>query len=255
MEKLNSTIHSSLSTVLLKKMTKNCINTIADFLKEDVEKISIITKLEVACVLDIRDIIFKKYSAPSISGTTLRTRFLTEKSYLETGIKRLDTILNGGIPIGFLTEVCGLAGSGKSQLCMQLAINSAKLSNSVIYIDTKGDFSAVRIQKILEAHGLSHKEMAIIMLNINIVQIFSMNDLICLLESIKTKKIVFDCLSLVILDSLPCLMFQHFGDNNKIGLKFLNIFVNLARCISNELRTCFICVNIETRWVDQERGR
>ncbi|CAH3892196.1 unnamed protein product [Pieris brassicae] len=234
-------------------MTKNCINTIADFLKEDVEKISIITKLEVACVLDIRDIIFKKYSAPSISGTTLRTRFLTEKSYLETGIKRLDTILNGGIPIGFLTEVCGLAGSGKSQLCMQLAINSAKLSNSVIYIDTKGDFSAVRIQKILEAHGLSHKEMAIIMLNINIVQIFSMNDLICLLESIKTKKIVFDCLSLVILDSLPCLMFQHFGDNNKIGLKFLNIFVNLARCISNELRTCFICVNIETRWVDQEQ--
>ncbi|XP_045485028.1 DNA repair protein RAD51 homolog 3 isoform X2 [Pieris rapae] len=202
MEKLNLTIHPALSSVLLKKLTKNCINTIADFLREDVENISKITKLDVACIFDIRDIIFKNYSAPSVSGTTLHAKYLTQNRYLETGIKRLDTILNGGIPIGFLTEVCGLAGSGKSQFCMQLAINSAKLSHSVIYIDTKGDFSAVRIQKILEAHGLSHK---------------------------------------------------HFGDSNKIGLKFLNMFVNLARCISNEFRTCFICVNIETRWVDQEQ--
>ncbi|XP_045485029.1 DNA repair protein RAD51 homolog 4 isoform X3 [Pieris rapae] len=219
MEKLNLTIHPALSSVLLKKLTKNCINTIADFLREDVENISKITKLDVACIFDIRDIIFKNYSAPSVSGTTLHAKYLTQNRYLETGIKRLDTILNGGIPIGFLTEVCGLAGSGKSQFCMQLAINSAKLSHSVIYIDTKGDFSAVRIQKILEAHGLSHKEMATIMLNINVVQIFSMTDLISLLECIKTKKIVFDRLSLVIIDSLPCLMFQHFGDSNKIGKK------------------------------------
>lgn len=59
--------------------------------------------------------------------------------------------------------------------------------------------------------------MALIMLKINIVQIFSMEELIKLFENIKNKKTVFNNLCLVILDSLPCLIFQHFGDNNKIG--------------------------------------
>lgn len=88
MEKLNSNIHSSLSAMLLKKLAKNCINTIADFLQEDVEKLSNVTKLDVACILDIRDSIFKQYSAPLIAGTTLLTKYLTEKRYLKTGIKR-----------------------------------------------------------------------------------------------------------------------------------------------------------------------
>lgn len=70
----------------------------------------------------------------------------------------LDAILNGGIPTGYLTELCGLADSGKTQLCLQLAINTVKNSeNTVLYIDTKGDFSATRIQKILDACGYSHK--------------------------------------------------------------------------------------------------
>lgn len=70
----------------------------------------------------------------------------------------LDLILNGGIFIGQITEVYGLAGSGKSQLCMQLAINSVKqINNTVLYIDTKGDFSSIRVQKILDANNCSHK--------------------------------------------------------------------------------------------------
>lgn len=70
----------------------------------------------------------------------------------------MDEILDGGIPIGYLTELCGLADSGKTQLCLQLAINSVRNSeNTVLYIDTKGDFSATRIQKILDANGCTHK--------------------------------------------------------------------------------------------------
>lgn len=66
--------------------------------------------------------------------------------------------MKGGIPIGYLTELCGLSDSGKTQLCLQMAINSVKNSeNTVLYIDTKGDFSATRIQKILDAYGYSHK--------------------------------------------------------------------------------------------------
>ncbi|KAH0482145.1 MAG: uncharacterized protein KVP18_000262 [Porospora cf. gigantea A] len=35
----------------------------------------------------------------------------------------VDSILDGGVPVGAgITEICGLPGTGKSQLCMQLAV-------------------------------------------------------------------------------------------------------------------------------------
>lgn len=70
---------------------------------------------------------------------------------------RLDAALEGGLPKGYITEICGLADSGKTQLCFQLSINATLTNNTVLYIDTKGDFSAVRIQKVLDASGFTHK--------------------------------------------------------------------------------------------------
>lgn len=71
---------------------------------------------------------------------------------------RLDSILNGGIPLGYITEICGLARSGKTTFCTQLCINCLKDNNcNVLYIDTKGDFSAVKLQKLLQSRGYSHK--------------------------------------------------------------------------------------------------
>lgn len=67
-------------------------------------------------------------------------------------------LLGGGIPLKCITELCGLAGSGKTQLCLQLSLNCVKkLKYNVLYVDTKGDFSSIRIQKVLETYGYSHK--------------------------------------------------------------------------------------------------
>ncbi|XP_045491761.1 DNA repair protein RAD51 homolog 4 isoform X1 [Colias croceus] len=253
MEKLNISISAYLSPEIMKKLSQNRIFTIRDFIQEDVDKLTHITRLNIPSIIEIRDSIFKLYSAPVKNGLTYLTETAVKERFLKTGIKSLDTVLNGGIPIGYITEVCGLAGSGKTQLCMQIAINCVNLSEkTVLYIDTKGDFSAVRIQKILHAYGLSHKEMAIIMMKIKIVYIWSMEELIQLLQDIKFKKICLDRLSLIIIDSLPSLMFQHFGDDNKMGLKFLNIFVNHARYLCQEFNICVLCVNTETRWIDQD---
>lgn len=58
----------------------------------------------------------------------------------------------------YITEICGLADSGKTQLSFQLAVNCVKDDTStILYVDTKGDFSAVRIQKMLDEQRYSHK--------------------------------------------------------------------------------------------------
>lgn len=61
------------------------------------------------------------------------------------------TTPKGGISLGKITEVCGAAGVGKTQLCMQLSI-SVQLPNELgglaakaVYIDTEGSFVSSRL--------------------------------------------------------------------------------------------------------------
>lgn len=46
---------------------------------------------------------------------------------------------------GQLTELAGLPGLGKTQLCIQLAASVLKSKEQVIYIDTEGSFSIARL--------------------------------------------------------------------------------------------------------------
>ncbi|XP_028175822.1 DNA repair protein RAD51 homolog 4-like [Ostrinia furnacalis] len=253
MQKLKAVKHATLTDSVLKLLTQGRIITILDFLQEDIEKLSTLTKLSLPDIITLRSHIFNKYSAPLINGATLLKRIKTKKNFVQTGIESLDLILNGGIPVGHITELFGLADSGKTQLCFQLAINCVKhINGTVLYLDTKGDFSAIRIQKILEAEGLNHKEMALVMYKIKIIHVWTMDEIIEILQKIKNNSIVFDNLSLIIVDSLPCLMFQYLGDENKIGLALLNTFVNYCRFISNDMELGIVCINLQTRWVDQD---
>ncbi len=50
----------------------------------------------------------------------------------------LDDILDGGIETGCITLLFGEAGSGKTNLCLQLARNVVRSGKKVIYLDTEG---------------------------------------------------------------------------------------------------------------------
>lgn len=62
--------------------------------------------------------------------------------------------------------------------------------------------------------------MADIMYRIKVIQVWTMKETIELLQSLKDTSIPIENLSLIILDSLPCLMFQFLDDDNKIGNHF-----------------------------------
>lgn len=56
----------------------------------------------------------------------------------------MDRLLEGGLSIKTLLEICGPAGSGKTQLVQSIAVNVAKEGAKVDFIHTKYDFSAHR---------------------------------------------------------------------------------------------------------------
>jgi len=52
--------------------------------------------------------------------------------------KPLDDLLDGGVEAGCLTLFYGEAGSGKTNICLQLARNIARDEKKVVFIDTEG---------------------------------------------------------------------------------------------------------------------
>ncbi len=59
----------------------------------------------------------------------------------------LDALLDGGIESGCITLLFGEAGSGKTNLCLQLARNVAQAGRKVAFIDTEG-VSLERLRQI-----------------------------------------------------------------------------------------------------------
>ena len=67
---------------------------------------------------------------------------------ISTGLQKLDKFLSGGIPNGVIIDIFGGNGSGKTQLLLQLSINSIKNGGHVLYLDTTGGFRPERILQI-----------------------------------------------------------------------------------------------------------
>lgn len=68
-------------------------------------------------------------------------------SHLPIGAASLDDLLAGGFEGGAITLLFGEAGSGKTNICLQVARNIALAGKKVVYIDTEG-VSLERLKQI-----------------------------------------------------------------------------------------------------------
>jgi len=77
---------------------------------------------------------------------------LRQRDVLTTGVSSVDSLLNGGLAVYDIYEFAGEFGTGKTQLCHQLAVTSqlppshGGLGAGAVYIDTEGTFSPERVE-------------------------------------------------------------------------------------------------------------
>lgn len=67
---------------------------------------------------------------------------------ISTGSRSLDELLGGGIHGGMISDIYGESGSGKTQLCFNVALNCARNGGKVIFVDSAGTFRPERIVEI-----------------------------------------------------------------------------------------------------------
>ncbi|KAJ2682918.1 DNA repair protein rhp57 [Coemansia spiralis] len=85
----------------------------------------------------------------------LATELKDDDIWISTGDLEVDKCLGGGIRLGSMVEVSGESASGKTQLCIQLAISAqlpeayGGLDGDVIYISTEGPFPVNRLESMV----------------------------------------------------------------------------------------------------------
>ena len=100
-------------------------------------------------------------SVPAAQQTTMLRRASAlnadpyETGKLSFGCPVLDTTFGGGLPVHGITEICGEAGCGKTQLCIQLAVQAmlpveyGGLAGKTVYVTSgEGTFPAKRLEQL-----------------------------------------------------------------------------------------------------------
>jgi len=126
---------------------------------------------------------------------------------ISTGLQKLDDFLSGGIPDGIIVDIFGGNGTGKTQLLLQLSINSIKNGGRVLYLDTTGGF---RPERILEIQKQSNKQ-------INFLEQITVSRITNTSEQIKSIKIFeSNNFSLIVIDNVTDLFSYEYKRDESI---------------------------------------
>lgn len=77
-----------------------------------------------------------------------------EVERVSTGSEPIDSLLKGGVEKGIITNIFGASGTGKTNLCVQVAAEVAENGGNVVYIDTERGFSPERFAQIASEDDL-----------------------------------------------------------------------------------------------------
>ena len=173
---------------------------------------------------------------------------------LSIGCQLVDDVLNGGILSKTITEIFGEAGSGKSQLCMQLAlqvqlpIEQGGLGGTCLYFNTESDFPIDRLSQISKYYSIKYDKPDLL----NGVLIQSAHDLKSLYDilsfraysHIKSHLNTPENVKLIIIDSIAGIVRHHYDHSESVErARDLWIFSKKLLQIADEFNIPIVITN------------
>ena len=141
---------------------------------------------------------------------------------ISTGLLKLDNFLSGGIPNGIIVDIFGGNGTGKTQLLLQLSINSIKKGGNVLYLDTTGGFRPERILEIQKKFNI----------DFNLLDKITVSRITNTFEQINSiKNFQKNNFSLIVIDNVTDLFSYEYKNNESIFEKN-SLFMKYMRELS-----------------------
>lgn len=164
---------------------------------------------------------------------------------ISTGIKTLDNYLGGGIKGGIITDIFGASGTGKTQLTMQISINSLLNGNHVLFQDTTGQFRPERMLDLIKIRNLETNLLD----RVKVGRVTNSSEQIQFLSKIKDQDF-----SLVVIDNVSDLFSFEYGkeeQNLEKNVTFMQYMHELS-LISIQKKLPIVVTNIIRKIDDLE---
>ncbi|GKZ26308.1 hypothetical protein AbraIFM66951_002552 [Aspergillus brasiliensis] len=151
---------------------------------------------------------------------------LSQWSVISTLDPTLDALLDGGIPTGYVTEVTGESGSGKTQFLLTLLLAAQLpaprgLGKRAIYISTEAPLSTLRLSQLIEFHpylstlSQTHKPSLENILSINAMDLEAQDHILNYQLPVAIKRYN---VGLVVIDSITANYRAEHSSHNLSGL-------------------------------------
>jgi len=160
-------------------------------------------------------------------------------------MSELDNLLGGGIAAGTITDIFGPSGTGKTQIAMQICVNSIK-HGKIIYQDTTGGFRPERMLQLIKSKYLDDKLLDKIMVAraTNIAEQIGFVNKICEVNPI-----------LLVIDSITDLFtFEYSRESNSLEkhIKFME-YMHLLGMLSITKKISIVVTNTVRQDVESEK--
>uniref|UniRef100_A0A1A9WJY9 RecA family profile 1 domain-containing protein n=1 Tax=Glossina brevipalpis TaxID=37001 RepID=A0A1A9WJY9_9MUSC len=251
MSKLQPIDKTELSEYSISLLNRCHIHTVSDFLNEKSEKLQNILKIKEAQVLDTKKLLRQIFGPEKQTLAQLFSHWISDGCLYKTGIDNLDSILGSeSLQSGSIWEICGSSGVGKTQLALSVVINFViSKALPVLYIDTKLDFSAVRIRQMLESRCIGRNVYAGIMQLIKVERCLSAQGVLNILENfekeMENKNATVMNINLIIIDSMPAAWFLLKANEDQLAGKWLlSRLTNLIYKFAQKYYVAVIIINL-----------
>ncbi|KAG9509472.1 DNA repair protein RAD51-like 1, partial [Fragariocoptes setiger] len=177
---------------------------------------------------------------------------------LTTGSSQLDTLLDGGIETGSITEIFGEFRTGKSQLChtlavtCQLPVEIGGGEGKCLYIDTEGTFRPNRLIEIGKRWGVKEAE---VLDNVAVARCYNTDHQTRLLYE-AAAMMTETRYSLIIVDSATALYRTDFWGRGELASRqqHLGRFLRILQRLCDEFGVACVITNQVTAQVDGGGG-
>ncbi|XP_036197745.1 DNA repair protein RAD51 homolog 4 isoform X3 [Myotis myotis] len=176
-----------------------------------------------------------------------------------TSARNLDKLLDAGLYTGEVTEIVGVPGSGKTQVCLCVAANVAHgLQQNVLYVDSNGGLTASRILQLLQARTPDEEEQAGALQRIQVVRAFDIFQMLDVLQGLRgavAQQVSHSSgtVKVVIVDSVTAVVSPLLGGQQREGLALMMQLALELKTLARDLGVAVVVTNHMTR--DRDSGK
>ncbi|KAI4873034.1 hypothetical protein NFI96_030559 [Prochilodus magdalenae] len=243
-----------LSVDMVKSLQKEDIRTVEELVSSDSEELAQKCSLSYKALVAVRRVLLAQYTAFPVSGADLYEELLSSTSILSTGNPSLflcsvDKLLDSGLYTGEITELAGGPGTGKTQMCFSVAVNTAlELKQNVLYMDTSGGICASRLLQMLQAKTTNTLEQMNALQRIRVFQAFDVFALLHCLQNLRASGLQAGfagggSVKAVIVDSVSSVVSVVLGGKQTEGMSLMMQVATELKVIAKDCNVAVLVTN------------